>query len=57
MRWLVIWHRDADPPQVFPFADYDDALAHFTLLTITWTGVLLCEVVKDAGRPGSEPTP
>ena len=54
-RWIVIWHVDAEPPRVLPFEEEADARETFKRLCVNWTGVLLCQVVLDAGRPGLEP--
>ena len=53
-RWLVIWTRDADPPEILMYEDEDEARAVYAHLTTQWSGVLLCRVERDAGLPQNE---
>ena len=50
-EWIVIWFRDAEPPQVFPYDNEDDAEQWYDRLTVNWTSVFLCQVVMAGDRP------
>jgi hypothetical protein len=42
IKWIVIWKRDADPPEVYPFEEESQARDFYT--SINWSDVYLCEV-------------
>lgn len=46
IRYLVIWKRDADPPEVFPFESEAEADGFYDKAATNWTDVYLCEVKR-----------
>lgn len=55
VRWIVVWTTDGGAQEVLPFEEEEDAVDLYERLAIQWSGVLLCRVERDAGRPGGRP--
>lgn len=47
INWIVVFLPDVESPiQVFPYDEEEDALKMYERLTINWTEVFMCKVVR-----------
>jgi hypothetical protein len=48
--WLVLWKKDADPVEVYPFEDESEAADFYERAQTQWSGVYLCRVEQAPGE-------
>lgn len=54
LDWLVVFKRDAETPELLWFESGAAARKLYDERTISWTGVVLCRVLRDGSRPRDE---